>query len=279
MEFFEKNYYFNEPLVSRGFSLADAGEEVCKPNHSFGGLRDNFVVHFVRSGKGNFTLDKRNFNPREGELFFIFPGIPNHYQADQHDPWHYKWVSFYGSDAAAMLNQAGISRDNPVIKVSNPEGVNKAFSNLFHMARKHNTFSHELKLTALLLSIISAGDIAPDISGWESPVPHTMRNSYYCEKIKRFISMNYQNPIGVSDITRFMALDRTYLSSLWKEETNTTLRDFLADYRVKRACYYLKSTDMSIKEIAFSVGYREYPVFERLFKRRIGKTPNQWRTA
>src|SRR5690606_14041715 len=49
-----------------------------------------------------------------GASFFIFPGELSSYTADQHRPWHYRWIGFRGTDVDQWLSRINISMHNPV---------------------------------------------------------------------------------------------------------------------------------------------------------------------
>ena len=77
------------------FKIVQFGEESCKSNHSYGpAIRNHWLLHFVRSGKGHFDNKRACYELSGGSMFIIRPGEVTYYEADSDDPWHYEWIGF-----------------------------------------------------------------------------------------------------------------------------------------------------------------------------------------
>ena len=60
-------------------------------------------------------------------------------------------------------------------------------------------------------------------------------------------------------------------------ETGSPLIVYVQNLRVEEAKRFLEAGDMPVDEISFDVGYEDASFFRRLFKRRTGLTPSQYR--
>ncbi|WP_316252456.1 helix-turn-helix transcriptional regulator [Bacillus sp. YC2] len=69
----------------------------------------------------------------------------------------------------------------------------------------------------------------------------------------------------------------THLSRLFVSETGVSYSEFVRHERVKQAASLLKSTDLSIKQIAEEVGLTIH-YFMRVFKAKMGSSPGQFRS-
>ena len=69
-----------------------------------------------------------------------------------------------------------------------------------------------------------------------------------------------------------------YFSRLFKEEVGENFSTYLIRYRLNRAREMLKKTDMKISEISYQVGYSTQSYFSRLYKKYMGKTPEEERS-
>lgn len=81
----------------------------------------------------------------------------------------------------------------------------------------------------------------------------------------------------MDDIAHACGLDRSYMTRLFKEATGRTPQDYLMSYRMKSACTMLEKGNISIQNIAYSVGYSDYATFSKAFKRYIKVSPNEYR--
>ena len=72
-------------------------------------------------------------------------------------------------------------------------------------------------------------------------------------------------------------VNASYLSSLFKKETGSTLTDYVNRLRIDHAIFLLNVTDMQIQTIAQYCGITDVNYFTKLFKRTVGKTPKEYR--
>lgn len=78
------------PVPKHKFSdlyLCFCGYEACQPFHSYGpAVRPNYVIHYIISGKGIFTIGNRTYRLTAGQGFFLMPNVRTYYEADADDP-------------------------------------------------------------------------------------------------------------------------------------------------------------------------------------------------
>ena len=82
---------------------------------------------------------------------------------------------------------------------------------------------------------------------------------------------------SVGELAREVHLSRGQLQRLFKQETGLLLGDYLLERRLRKAVHLLVSSNMSIKEIAFAVGYEHHSSFTRAFENRFALSPKQYR--
>ena len=72
-------------------------------------------------------------------------------------------------------------------------------------------------------------------------------------------------------------LSQHYFSDLLKKETGRTPKDHINEFIIQKAKNLLWSTDQSVSEIAYDLGFNYPHYFTRLFKSKTGQTPLQYR--
>ncbi|SRR6266480_4313556 len=85
------------------------------------------------------------------------------------------------------------------------------------------------------------------------------------------------NQLSVVTLSRRVRLSPTRLRQLFKKETGRSPMQYLRDLRMQHAEHLLRSTFLSVKEVAFVSGVKDLSNFVREFKRRFGLTPKQFR--
>lgn len=100
------------------------------------------------------------------------------------------------------------------------------------------------------------------------------------ERIRRYFETNEHREAGllsVKSLAEHVSLSPGYLSDLLKKETGMNAQDHIHYYLIEEAKNILLSTDHSVNEIAYSLGF-EYPqYFSKLFKQKTGQTPLAFR--
>ena len=104
--------------------------------------------------------------------------------------------------------------------------------------------------------------------------------SSYSEPIRQILVTIDASPTGDLSLKRFandLFLNTSYLSTLFKKEVGMTLTDYVNKNRITYAKRLLKSTTLSIQDIAARSGIPDIHYFTRLFRRETGMSPRQWR--
>jgi AraC-like DNA-binding protein len=254
--------------------MYQCGTEVCRPGHYYGpAVRDHFLIHYIHSGRGRFCIGERVYHLQKGQCFLICPDIITYYQADDDDPWHYSWVGFHGLKAESCLQQAGLSLDQPIFTCSDEDYISNCFSQMIEARTLHK--GREIRLLGYLYLFLSQ---LIEQRGMDRPSDRTdTRKEVYVQKAVAYIGMNYSRKMSISELSRHIGLDRSYLGSLFKEYLGVSPQDYLIHFRMNKACELIKSDNLTIGDISRSVGYDDQLLFSKLFKKHLGVPPREYR--
>ena len=243
-----------------------------EPGHSFGpALKPHFMIHYVLSGKGSFSIGGKKYPLTEKYGFLIVPDELAYYVADEKDPWTYVWIGFGGNRAEEIVSQLGLSLQQPIFK----SDKSKDIYNLVKDMMDHNTFSVEDSLRrngllSLFLSVIASGLSV-------TPKSDSSSDNNYVHKAQAFVRSNYYNPIKVTDIADYVCINRSYLYTLFQENLGISPQQYLSSYRIAKASELLQLTDLPIESISISCGYSDPLVFSKAFKQEKGVSPSKFR--
>lgn len=260
------------------FSMYQFGWEKCEPRHSYGpAVRNHYLFHYILSGKGILESNDANkqthfYNLHAGQGFLIAPGQINHYHADEDDPWEYTWIEFDGVRVKESLDMAGLNINQPVYRAGAQAEAEKLGQIMMYIV-DHGTGT-PLQLTGygflFLDQLVSSSAMKQEGKGKRV-------RDFYLREAMNYIEQHYQEEIAVEDIAAFCGLNRSYFGKVFREVMGKTPQEFLIHYRITKACQLLKSTQMSIKDIAIAVGYPNQLHFSRAFHNAIGTSPRAWR--
>jgi two-component system response regulator YesN len=104
-----------------------------------------------------------------------------------------------------------------------------------------------------------------------------MMDSKPVRDAKIYIADHYMEQIKLEDVARAVYLNPIYLSTIFKMHSGINYTDYLTNYRIDAAKELLKSTGISIAEIAAKVGYMEARYFSKIFTKTVGIKPKDYR--
>jgi YesN/AraC family two-component response regulator len=105
-------------------------------------------------------------------------------------------------------------------------------------------------------------------------------NYYKIQRALKYIENNFMRKIGRDDVAKEACMEPTYFSKIFKDVTSKDFREYLNDHRIDKAKEILiNGSKLSITEIALALGFGDITTFERIFKRRVGLTPMQYRNC
>jgi len=96
--------------------------------------------------------------------------------------------------------------------------------------------------------------------------------------VLRYIDEHYSDiNLSVESLCTIFGKSRTYLFSLFKEDTGFGLMYHIAKVRIENAKRLLKDSDLTIQEVAFQVGFNSAMSFARAFKKYENMAPSRYR--
>lgn len=270
--------------MEKAYKLEFAGEQTgslyvnccglsrTEPMHSFGpALKPHYLIHYILSGKGKFSIGGEEYPLEAGCGFLITPDELAFYQADEKEPWTYVWVGFSGTMAAEYVNNIGLSVRQPVFRSEASEELYRIVKDMMD----HNTYdlSHDLRRNGQLgvfLSVIAEGSRVEKNAGDD-------RANIYVRKAVSFIESNYCNPIKVTDVADYVCINRSYLYTLFQQSMGMSPQRFLTTFRITKAAELLQLTSLPIESIALSCGYQDPLVFTKAFRQMKQMSPSAFR--
>ncbi len=103
--------------------------------------------------------------------------------------------------------------------------------------------------------------------------------SYNLQRGIKYINENYMNKMRLEAVARKSGMSRYHFSREFKKSMGNTYQNYLNKIRIERAKEFLKDPNLSITEVAFSIGYSDLSHFERIFKKMLGYTPSEFKHA
>ncbi len=266
-----KQSYHESTIENVNLAVFNCGLQSCTPNHSWGpGVRDHFLIHFVLRGCGKYICNGVEYTLKAGDMFFIKPSQLVHYIADEKDPWEYYWVGFNGTYAQRLVTNLPFSDAKPFYTPKNGEICSDYLYNIY--SNSGHEIYNNAAMTGYLYLFLSK---LMEENSMLSPARTSSQSSYVIDAIK-YIQFNYSNDIRVDDIANSVGISRSHLYRVFMSTLGTSPIDYLTEYRINEACTLLRETNLSISQIATSVGFFDKFYFSKVFKKIKGIPPSKY---
>ncbi len=92
-----------------------------------------------------------------------------------------------------------------------------------------------------------------------------------------YITDHYHEKLYVQDLASQVNMNEQYFCRFFKRSIGKTPIDYINDYRLNKVIRLLETGDAQITEICLECGFNNMGIFQRLFKRKTGITPLQYR--
>ena len=103
------------------------------------------------------------------------------------------------------------------------------------------------------------------------------KNSEILKKAIRYISQNYGSDITLQKTADHVHLNSAYFSTLFKQSTGSSFKEYLNMVRVEESKRLLANTEDPIIDIAMAAGFSDQSYFSKVFRRYTGLTPREYR--
>ena len=97
------------------------------------------------------------------------------------------------------------------------------------------------------------------------------------QKVKEYIDSHYREEIRLQTLASLVSMTSTAFSRFFKLRTNKSISEYIIDIRLGHAARLLADSTMAVVEICYHCGFNNISNFNRIFKKRKGCTPTEFR--
>lgn len=103
------------------------------------------------------------------------------------------------------------------------------------------------------------------------------KNSELIKKAIQYIAQNFASNLTLDDVAQHVHLNSAYFSTLFKQSTGSSFKEYLNMVRIEESKRLLTNTSYSVIDIAVATGFEDQSYFSKVFKKYTGLTPKQYR--
>ncbi|HEX7056312.1 MAG TPA: AraC family transcriptional regulator [Bacilli bacterium] len=272
---FSEQLYYTPSLYEKDERIwpVRAGRNIAKPNYAVGPKQiECYSIHFVRSGRVHFEYPGGSADLASGDLFGMFPGCSYSYRGlPAEEPLQMYWTAFAGPGADGLMGAAGIMRHYPCKTNAASKQVWNTVEHILDELRQPTSSEQTTPLRLLSLFYRLFAELS------ESVANQPVRQISWIQRAIEYMKLHHTEKISVQHIADFIGVNRTYFATVFSEQTGMSPKAFLQKLQLDKAKHLLRQNEMTITEIAFTLGYPNLYSFSRFFKNCCGVYPQQFR--
>ena len=253
-----------------------AGHYFCDHRYSFShraetallaSHRLNFMLIAVRQGAMHFTLNGEHLLAARGSAVLFDCRQPHEYSAG--DGTEFNWLLFNGLNAGAfckriLQSKGGRSVFTPADFTAVVREIDSLVASCAAGERLTESVCSQL-IHRLLCGLLPGGEGASKCE-----------DGVVTEAI-RYMHRNLHQELTVQDVAEAVRLSPSHFSRLFRSQTGYSPYEYILLRRIDEAKHLLASTRLSVKEIAYRIGYNSEENFIHSFQKKVGVSPGTFR--
>ncbi len=239
-----------------------------------GRILDDHQIVYITRGQGILeSADKVPVSISAGDTFFLFPGVWHRYEPDPETGWDEHYIGLRGPHAAQAFADFGVSPDQPIRHVGiHPELV--ATFNQVIEELKQERIGYGRMLAGYALTLLA------------QITTHARRNTFTDTKVEKTIQQaraimleHTGRHLDMEQLAAELAVGYSWFRRAFKEYAGISPGQYHLQLRLNKARDMLQYTRMPISQIALETGFDTPAYFSKMFKKKTGQTPYQFRMA
>ena len=244
------------------------------PAHDYlwqhGRVLHEYALVYVIRGEGEFESKPTGKVPvKAGSVILLFPDVWHRYRPIDEIGWDSYWVTFAGDYADRLREQGFVRPEKPVLETGKDELILRPFISLLDRVRSQ----------PLGLQQLAAADTLAIIAGMLNAVQHQRTKPHLHEAVLRakVAIQSSEDLCGIGELAEELGLSRSHFYQVFKECTGASPYQYHLQLRISRARELLRGSVLSVKEIAAILKFHSVYQFSKMFKKKTGTSPSQYR--
>lgn len=277
--------YFSKDMP---FFISRSRENYEKPRH----VHDFLEIIIVEEGQGFHYINEEIIRVQKGDIFLLPLGNEHVFRpstsSDENQLIIYN-VLISSDKLGDLLKEADMIKES-LIKEWLLE-IKKENNGYIHLKDKQNQCLSLIrwmylefqsrqpgyqmilhaKLIELMIKLFRFDHYHPASQGVNE------KNNLALEEVLSFIDENYNCQVSLNQLANMMLVSERQFAREFKKYTNQSFIKYIQNIRIEKSCHLLQSTDHTVQEICYMVGYCNIDYFRSLFIKKVGTPPGKYR--
>ncbi len=242
------------------------------PMHSH---ENEFELSFVIQGEGRLHVNNEEVKLSPGSVSLTEPGIRHCFSSGPEEKMEYYALRFDAEPADGELQSFFREMGTAVTSAGSFHEYMAATFRLLLDLGMASGGRADTRMQAVCLSLLQIVRLLFE----NRALTIRTKNDYSMSDVMIYITDHCEEKITLKSLSERFAISSSHLSRLFMEAFHTSPINYLINARMAKATEYLGKTNKPVAEIAKLVGYDNPYYFDKLFVRRMGCTPGEYRES
>jgi len=239
-----------------------------------GRVLNEYQLLYITDGNGVFTFgpSKQSCFITEGKMFFLMPGVWHTYRPVKDSGWNEYWIGFKGDIIQKIVDEGYFLNRPPVFNIGLNERIVDLYLKAIEIANEERA-GYQQALSGIVMHILGLMYYRDKTGDFEDE--DLIKK---IDKAKVIMRESIYKNLFAEDVAKQLNIGYSKFRKAFKELTGTSPSRFMLELKLNESKLLLTTTNLSIKEISFSLNFENSEYFNIFFKNKTGQTPGEYRT-
>jgi AraC-like DNA-binding protein len=230
-----------------------------------------YQIVYITEGAGVFQNRHKVYRITPGSVFVLFPGEWHRYRPLRSTGWKSHYIGLNGDMAKILFKSPYFSPDNPIQNISINGEVLETFDKILSMTLSEKPGYHQICIGLLIAYInqIIAQIRYKEFEGKEIEVK--IREARY------ILNKRINEDVDAKLLAEELNMGYSYFRKMFTKYTGMPPIQYHLQLRIKQAEIMLTSSNKTVKEISYYLGFESAFYFSRVFKEKTNMSPVDFR--
>lgn len=226
------------------------------------------VFEYVISGSGIVKTSSGNFNPKAGDSYLLYGGDEQEYYSNPDDPWSKIWVNIIGVLPNEILNAYGLFSSTLFTGLNITDFIEKIHKTAYKNENDLQYINDSCFITFIKLCQFLR---QYSLNNNESKIPDNINT------LKSYIDTHLNEKISLEKCGKIAGLSVSQTIRSFSKYFGMPPYEYIGQQRLESAKILLTSSQLPVFEIASQLGFDDQYYFSKYFKKKVGKSPENYR--
>jgi AraC-like DNA-binding protein len=236
-------------------------------NWENGRILHEFQLNYITEGSGTLETRGGRHPIQPGTVLFLFPGMWHRYRPHKKTGWKEHFLGFLGDFTQHIFQEKFISRQKPILYIGFQDKVVQQFFEIVEHIKEEKPGYQQVcsGITLHMISNMLSINKNREFSGKE--LEKKIRKA--CILLRENLNKN----VNIEQMAHASHIGYSHFRRAFKKYTGLSPAQYHLQLRLQKARDLLLTTNKSVKQIAFELGFQSNYYFTRIFTQKMGETP------